>query len=94
MAEKKIKFKWVRIPAMYGIRNWKGYELYISERKNRVALVEKVPKTNGYTALVDFNQQGGSGTYLGYNKKTGKIPVFHYLEDVKRAVEKHYGLKK
>ena len=94
MATNGRKFKWVRIARMYGIRNWKGYELYIEGRKARVALIEKIPNFNNYTALVDFNAEGGSGVYLGYNKKTGKISTYHYLEDIKKAVEKHYGLKR
>lgn len=87
-------FKWVRIPNLYGVRNWTGYELFIEGKPNRVAFIDKLKRSDYYTALVDFDKDGYNGVFYGYDKKKHTITTFAYLDDCKKAVEKHYGLKR
>lgn len=87
------KFKWVRIPNMYGVRTWTGYELYVEGKPHRIALIERVKRGDYYSAIVDFDATGYNGTCLGYDHKKHTLTTFAYLNDCKKAVEKHYGLK-
>lgn len=88
------KFKWVKVSNKYGIKNWNEYELFIEGRSTRVALIQKIKSTGNYTALVRFDKDGYNGVFAGYNKKTGTIWSFGYLDDAKKAVERYYGLRR
>lgn len=87
-------FKWVRIPKKYGVKNWTTYELFVEGKPNRIALIDKIDTVSNYTAIVDFDSKGYNGVYYGWNVKKGTLTTFAYLDDCKRAVEKHYGLRR